>query len=181
MRHAGEGITLRPYEESDLDAVSGYLTGWELSGRRGFEHDRYRAMSRAEVAKELEGWAVPENGEVFVIAHHDVVIGHVRSDVWWDAMTPFTHVVIAPGSRRHGYGSGAARLMLAHLFEDTPAHAVHAWIDEDDEIALAFATRLGFSVCGRLRRAGIRGGRYVDSLALELFRQDWEGSGGSPG
>lgn len=181
MRYAGENVRLRPYEESDLDAIAGYLGGWEMSGRRGFEHERHRAMSRAEIVKELDGWATPQNGEAFVITHHEVVVGHVRSDVWWDALTPFAHLVIAPGSRRHRYGTEAAGLMLAHLFEDTPAHAVHSWVDEDDAPALAFASGLGFSVCGRLRRTGIRAGRYVDSLALELLRQDWEGDHAAAG
>ena len=53
MRHAGELIRLRPYEQGDRDAVGEYLAGWELSGRRGIDHDRRLALSYAEVDKEL--------------------------------------------------------------------------------------------------------------------------------
>lgn len=174
MRHAGELIRLRPYEPGDLDAVAEYLAGWDMGGRRGIDHDRRRALSFPEISKELEGWATPEHGEVFVVTHHDVVVGHARTDVWWDAMTPWVHLVIAPGSRRRGYGSEAASLVLEHVFLDTPAHAAHTWLDDDDGAAIDFAAGLGFSECGRMRRTGIAGGRYVDTLAFELMRADWE-------
>ena len=87
-------------------------------------------------------------------------------------------VVIGPGHQRRGYGSAALRLILSFLFDQTPAHCVTAWIDSWNEAGLALAGHLGFRRAGQMRRVGLRGGQFYDTVVLDLLRPEWVERGG---
>ena len=101
------------------------------------------------------------------------LIGHATCDGSWDPHSPSVSVVIAPSQQRGGYGSEALHLLVAHLFLDTPAHTITGWMAGWNEPALAFAAASGFTECGRIPRAGLRGGAYYDQVVVELLRREW--------
>lgn len=138
------------------------------------EGDRGRVMPSTRLAELLEEWQKDPHGSTSVIETDGQVAGHVRMGWWWDALTPWLDVVITPERRRGGLATEAARRSLAHLFESTPAHVVHASTPGWNAGGLAFADRIGFERAGVMRRTGIRDGRYTDTVHFELMRSRWE-------
>lgn len=116
----------------------------------------------------------PELGATWV-AEADGVVGVVRADWWWDALSPWIHVVIDPQHQRQGHGTGAVRQALDHLFLNTPAMVIQGGVPSWDEAGLAFAAALGALEVGRKRRAGVRDGVYFDQVEFVVQRVDWEG------
>ncbi len=173
MRVQDERISLRSVEADHLDGIVDYLAHPDLMGLRGIEGDRDRPMSRAELMAAVESFPKPQHGEVFGIWTEETLAGHVEVSVWWDVLSPLIHLVVDPGHRRRGVGSAAARLVLAHLFEDSLANVVQTWVPAWNQAGVRFAEQLGFTPSGVVRRTGIRHGAYVDSVALHLTRPAW--------
>ncbi len=63
--------------------------------------------------------------------------------------------------------------MLRYLFDNGVAHNVACWIAEWNEPGLQFAARHGFQRNGRMRRAGVRQGRYYDVIITDVLRPEW--------
>lgn len=173
MRVHDDTISLRSVEADHLDRIVDYLAHPELMGLRGIEGDRDRPMSRAELLVAVESFPKPQHGEVFGIWAEGILTGHVEVSVWWDALSPIVSLVVDPAHRRRRVGTAAARLVLAHLFDDSPANVIQTWIPAWNEGGIRFAKGLGFATSGIVRRTGIRHGGYVDSVALHLTRPAW--------
>jgi RimJ/RimL family protein N-acetyltransferase len=174
MEWAGGSVGLRAVEENDLNVIAGYLADPRLAGLRGIEGDRNTPMSRADLGKRIEDWARPQNSLVFCIEHGGQIVGHVRIDLWWDALCPNVDLVIAPDHRRRGYGAGAGGLILEYVFAETLAHTVQTRTPDWNEAGIEFARSLGFREAGRARRTGIRDGEYHDDIAFDQLRTEWE-------
>ena len=167
-------MDVRALEKSDLPHIAEYLAQAQLAGLTGLSSDRGLALSIDEITDGVEKWRTTEHGLVRVIEAEGEIAGHVRSEWWWDAFTPWVEVVVAPDRRNSRYGTTACRWMLRHLFMNTPAHVVHASTPDWNDGGVRFAERIGFERAGSIRRIGIRDGRYVDSIEFELLRTRWE-------
>jgi len=170
---SGAIVSLRAIESSDLPALHGILNKPDLFGRR-YVADELGPVSLSFVEKKLDGWLDDEKARHLAVLSEGSMVGFAELDLGWDPITPFLSVVISPEHQRTGLGSEAAGLLLRHVFMNLPAQAVHSWIIEWNEAGLRFAEHLGFSVAGRLRREAIHDGRFVDAIAVELLRSDWE-------
>lgn len=167
-------LKLRPIEsEDDVAAIATFLADPSLVGRRGLRDDRPVPRSMASLIRAIEGMAEKELGETWVVDSGGVV-GMVNADWWWDAMSPWVHVVIDPQHQRHGHGTMAIRLVLDHLFLNTPAHIVQGGVPGWDDEGLAFAESLGAVEMGRMRRVGVREGAYFDEVDFVITRDMWE-------
>jgi RimJ/RimL family protein N-acetyltransferase len=174
VRTQGELVRLRPVEVEDLEAVVTAMTHPGLLGVGLLDDDaRPVPRSRQVLRSKVESWPAPEEGEAWIV-DVDGLVGWARVEWGWDSLSPWMGVVIVPEHRRHGYGRDAARLLLRHCFTDTPAHTVHAWVVEWNEVGLRFTEAMGFTRAGRVRRAGILEGRYVDEIPFDLLRSEWQ-------
>ena len=117
----------------------------------------------------------------FALAVEDQMSGHLvgycECDWNWDPHCPSLSVVIAPADKRQGFGLAVVGLLLSYLFEQTPAHNVNGWIDGWNTEALAFAEAMGFQRTGTVPRVGMKNGRYVDGVLVDILRSEW-GEGG---
>ena len=166
-------VRLRPLESEDVPTVAAFLAHPSLVGRRGLDHDRPVARSVTALAGAIEQMVDPEDGDAWVVDANGVV-GLAMVDWWWDALTPWAHVVIDPQHQRQGHGGAAARLVIDHLFLSTPAALVQYGIPSWDEAGLAFAESLRGEGVGSKRRAGIRDGAYFDLVEYRMPRTAWE-------
>jgi RimJ/RimL family protein N-acetyltransferase len=166
---------LRPVESEDVGAVATLLAHPELVGRRGLSDDQPSARSVAAITKAVEPLVDPEFGGAWVVDANGV-IGLATAEWWWDAFTPWANVVIGPAHQRHGHGTVAARLLLDHLFGNTPAVLMEYGVPSWDATALSFADSLGGDRVGAKRRVGIRNGHYFDLVVFALARGRWEES-----
>lgn len=167
-------MNIRALDKADITEIAEYLADPQLAGLTGLSEDRGLPLSVDIIADGIEKWRTGEHGFIRVIEVEGVVAGHVRSGSWWDAFSPWIEVVVRPERRNLGLGTAAGRWVLSHLFENTPAHVVHAATPDWNESGLLFAERLGFERAGAMRRVGIRDGGYFDSVEFELLRTRWE-------
>lgn len=169
-----DDITLRAVDPEDIEAMVEYLRSDTLSGRRQLEGDHDRPMSKKELTAALEEMAGSKTGELFAVWVGDQIVGHTRTDWWWDVHTPWLDVVVAPEYQRRGIGTSVMGLMLRHVFDDGLARLVQIWIPDWNVAAIEFVEGLGWTQIGTARRTGVRHGHYVDSMVYGFSRADWE-------
>ena len=123
----------------------------------------------------------PKDGDAWIVDVDATAVGLATVDWWWDALTPWAHVVVHPDHQRRGHGRAAADLVLDHLFRQTVALLVQYSIPSWDDGGLSFADSLGGRRIGTRRRSGIRDGRYVDTIEFAIEREEWEVRRGARG
>lgn len=170
----GHRIRLRPFEAEDVEAVVEAMQHPDLAGVGLLDDDVDLPRSKASLRTRVESWPTPERGETWIVEVDDELAGWARVGWEWDALSPWAGLAIVPGMRRQGLGRETAEVLLTHLFVDTVAHTVHAWVSDWNVAGLGFAEAVGCSVAGRVRRTGVRHARYFDTIAFELLRVDWE-------
>lgn len=75
-------------------------------------------------------------------------------------------------SAGRGLVTDAARALVAHLVDDRSVERVELRTAVDNERSRSVATRLGFTLDGILRGAGVRRGERVDDCVYTLLAQD---------
>jgi RimJ/RimL family protein N-acetyltransferase len=176
-RFGSDQVVLRALEPTDIDALHAYLNDPQLLGRRylpGGVPD-IAPLAREQVVEILEAWTKAKKSLELGIERRDTgaLVGHAGCDWNWDAHCPTVWITVAPEHQRAGIGSETLTLLLAHLFEETPAHNVHGWVDGWNEPGLSFARRHGFTPTGRIPRRGIREGAYFEEIMLDILRPEW--------
>lgn len=161
-------------ETEDLDVVVDALQHPDLAGVGLLDDDVDLPRPRATLRTRVEGWVEPDGGETWVVEEDGGLVGWARTGWAWDALSPWAGVAVLPERRRRGIGTEAAGLLVDHLFRDTVAHCVQFWVADWNDAGLAFAESLGFAVAGRVRRMGVRDGRYYDAIPFDLLRREWE-------
>jgi RimJ/RimL family protein N-acetyltransferase len=173
----GDTIFLRPFETDDVAVLRAYLNHPHLTGRRyiPWAFPETAPLSQKQVQGIVEKWSEPERKMTLAIVRLEGqdLLGHAEFDWSWDPHCPTVSVVIAPPHQRQGCGSEALSLLLRYTFEHTPAHVVTCWIADWNQPALQFAAHRGFQEAGRMRRAGIRHGKYYDVIVTDLLRSEW--------
>jgi RimJ/RimL family protein N-acetyltransferase len=172
-----ERMALRPLDTEDSASLQAYLNDDGILGRRYVPWAVRDAepLSRPQVAGILEEWGKEKSGFTVGIQAKASgrLVGHATCEWRWDPHCPSVSVVVAPSQQRSGHGSEALRLLLEHLFLDTPAHTVTGWIASWNEPALAFAAAHGFVESGRIPRAGLHNGAYFEQVIVALLRREW--------
>jgi ribosomal-protein-alanine N-acetyltransferase len=157
--------------------LQAYLNAPSMIGRRyiPWRIPDVSPLSRARTEEVLASWAKEEKAFTLgiVVRATDELIGHAGCHWGWDTHCPMVWVVVAPAHQRKGLGSEALDLLLAHLFEDTPAHNVNGWVASWNEPGLAFAAHCGFTETGRIPRGGIRNGAYYEEVMVDVLRHEW--------
>lgn len=166
-------LVLRPVEADDVAPLASLLAHPGLVGRRGLDQDRNVARSATALAKSIERFVDPHLGDGWVVEAGGIV-GLATVGWWWDAHTPWAHVVIDPAQQRNGHGSAAARWVFDHLFDTTVAVLIEYEIPSWDAAARSFADSLGGRQTGVRRRVGIRDSRYHDTVTFAMTRERWE-------
>jgi RimJ/RimL family protein N-acetyltransferase len=167
-------VDLRPVESEDVAGIARILAHPQLVGRRGLDRDRPVARSAAALTKNVESFVDPDDGDAWVLDVGGTVVGLATVGWWWDAHTPWANVVVAPEHQRRGHGTEAAEHVLGYLFGETLALLVEYSVPSWDADGLTFADSIGGERIGARRRAGVRHGRYFDTIEFALTRTRWE-------
>lgn len=174
-------VLLRPVETEDVGRVASLLAHPDLAGSRGLPGNHEGPRSVRSLSTAVEEVIDSEFGVSWVVDVDGVVVGFATAEWWWDALSPWIHVVIDPAHRRHGHGSAATRHLLDHLFSETVAHLGQYSVPGWDADGLSFADSIGGFRTGARRRDGVRRGRFYDSVTFAITRQTWEERYGSRG
>jgi len=185
-RFSTERIRLRALEKKDVGALGSYLNDPCLIGRRylPWEIRDVAPLSEMQGERILEEWGKETKGFTLGVELRESgdLVGHAGCRWRWDTHCPDVFVVVSPAHQRQGIGSEAVRLLLGYLFGETPAHSVNSWVASWNDGGLAFARSIGFTESGRIPRSGLRDGRWVEEVMIDLLRREWfEREGGSDG
>lgn len=174
----GEKIELRALESEDIPKLCEYLNHPLLSGKRyiPFEFSDLFPLSKRKCEAIYQKWSDKNKGINLGVKlkETDELIGHALCDWEWDTHSTSLAVLISPPYQRKRYGSEALTLLLCYLYGYTPAHNVNCWIADWNKAGRAFAQNHGFSESGRVRRAGIRQGKYYDIILMDILRGEWK-------
>jgi RimJ/RimL family protein N-acetyltransferase len=174
----GNFINMRPFEPEDVPSLHEYLNHPELTERRyiPWEFSEVIPLSRKQVEEVYNHWteAKKEIHLAVLLGEKQELIGHAECDWGWDPHCPSLSLVVSPLHQRMGYGSEVLHLLLRYLFEHMPAHTVSCWLADWNKAGRGFMKHHGFKESGRMRRVGVRQGRYFDFIVMDFLRHEWE-------
>lgn len=146
LQIAAEGLTLRAYRASDLDALEALVTDPFAMAQVG------GALRRDEVAGLLERYRTPDGGLLAALAVEDEAGTYVGSGllVWnEEAGAPELGYLIAPAHRRRGIATRVARALASHALGELGAKRVVARVDSEHTASTRVLERAGLSRAGR--------------------------------
>jgi RimJ/RimL family protein N-acetyltransferase len=163
-------------EDADVEVIHAQQNGeyrFELSEMLGFD-ELWAPMSKAQVKEKLDEKRKERRSALFGIwSGEGKFVGIANFMSRWDPWCPRFEIIIWPEYRRKGYGKSAAQNMLSTVFDDHLANATSTSVPEWSKPARAYVVSLGFSECGRMRRAGIKGGRFYDLVCYDLLKREY--------
>jgi RimJ/RimL family protein N-acetyltransferase len=103
--------------------------------------------------------------------------GEAIGNISYTDLDPRWSATIGIMVTRAYWGTGAAyeaqEILLRFLFEELGLRVVRLWTNSGNPAAVRLAGRSGFQISGRGREAVFRRGRYYDSLAMDLLREEY--------
>jgi aminoglycoside 6'-N-acetyltransferase len=161
---AGDGVTLRPYDRTDLPALLRLVNDPAVAEWWGTYDEA--ALHDELTDERLTVWTIVVDGSpagvVEVTEEQEPDYRHVSLDIFLSA-----------GLHGRGLGAEALRTALRHLFEDRGHH--RATIDPavENERAIRSYERVGFKPVGTVRRAErAPDGRWRDALLMDLLAEE---------
>jgi len=178
-------IRLRPFRSDDMTGLQSILNDPSLVARRYIPWmiPQRSPLSIRQVESAVEDWEKRKKGFALAVEGRPsgCLAGYCECNWDWDPHCPSLSVVIAPMDQLRGLGSAVMELLLSYLFEQTPAHNVNGWIDDWNSEGLAFAEAMGFRRTGTVPRVGMKDGRYVDGVLVDILRSEWREGGAGHG
>lgn len=113
-------------------------------------------------------WFAVETGSSVMVA-----IGGLQSVNYahGDAVMP---IIVAKAARGGGLGLRIASLLLDLAFDRLRLRRVTTFFRADNERTARLVRRVGFTEEGRMRKAWLVDGGYVDSIVVGLLREEWQ-------
>ncbi len=169
----GSKVYLRPLDLADAPTLTTWLNDPEVT--------RYLLLHRPLTLLAEEAF-LRKMSE----SEHDIVLGIVAREPeqfigatglhQLDARNRHVQFGIVLGEKSawgKGYGTEATRLMVRYAFETLNLNRVWLHVYEYNERAVRAYQKAGFRIEGRLRQDTFRDGRYWDSFAMAVLREEW--------
>ena len=170
-------LTLREFEATDWKAVHRYAADYRVVRYMKWGPNS-EDESRDFVARAIaEQTAVPRTHHNFAItlAATGQVIGAcglvVRSA---EERTGWIGYCLNRAFWRQGYGTEAARLLLAFGFDELGLHRVYATCDTENLASARILGKIGMIREGRLREHQQIKGRWRDSYLFAILDREWD-------
>jgi L-amino acid N-acyltransferase YncA len=159
--------SIRSAEPSDVPALAAIYNHHVLTGTGTFEEE---PLTQPEMAARLD--SVLHRGWPWLVAKQDgVVIGYAYAGIFRDRsayrFTCEDSVYVAPGQAGQGVGGA----LLANLIGAAKAAGFERMIavigDGENHASIRLHAGQGFAPAGRLSKAGLKFGRYLDVILME--------------
>jgi [ribosomal protein S5]-alanine N-acetyltransferase len=166
MEFRTERLVLRPAREDDLAAMHDVLSHPKAMA--------YWSSAPHESVDQTSDWLAsmiaiqPSEGEDFIVELDGKLIG--KAGLW---RFPEIGFILHPDHWGNGYAAEALSLVLDRAFKVHNLPKVDADVDPRNFSSLKLLTRLGFRETARKERTWFVGGRWCDSVYLELDADGW--------
>ncbi|WP_123532832.1 GNAT family N-acetyltransferase [Halosimplex salinum] len=181
----GDGVTLHPVEESDVDFCTRLVNDPEvrhgLSIARPKRHDEEREF-RVEADDDVVPFVVcagdvaddPADGERLASPDDSDRVGVVDLvDVDEQFGNAEVGYFFAPEAWGNGYATAAVERVVEYAFAERRLHRVHARVFEFNEGSARVLEKVGFEREGVLREQAYMHGEYVDTIRYGLLESEW--------
>ena len=172
-----ERIVLRPFVQSDLDAVYDmqsrpefvrYLM-WDVMDRDAVQAFLARRLRQGQIEAEdaalvLAITVPPSDGVIGELMVRLSSAGHRQAEIGWS---------LHPDAQGHGYATEAAREGLRIAFDDLGVHRVAADADPRNTGSLRIMERLGMRHEALYREAFFLKGEWVDETHYAILEDEW--------
>jgi RimJ/RimL family protein N-acetyltransferase len=170
----GSAVYLRPLEKEDARTIVPWFNDAEVTR---FTR-RYRPLTLAEEEEYLRRLpdSTTELGLGIALRGDDRLVGVTGlHDV--DLRNRHAQLGIVLGDKAawgKGYGTEATGLVVRHAFDTLNLNRVWLLVYEYNARGIRAYEKAGFKAEGRLRQDTFRDGRYWDTIAMGLLRDEWE-------
>jgi RimJ/RimL family protein N-acetyltransferase len=93
---------------------------------------------------------------------------------WMARRAQFNILIGEPSAWDRGYGTEAARLILAYAFDVLNLNSVQLGVNADNARAVRSYEKVGFVHEGMRRQFVYRNGRYYDSVMMSVLRDEYQ-------
>lgn len=162
-------LTIRPAERKDLDALTEIYNYEVLNTTVTFELEPYTPQGRLP-------WLCAHNtgNHPLLVAELD---GRVCGYASLSTYRPYAayreavelSVYVARDARRRGIGKALMEAILSQARERNDIHTVISVITADNETSIRLHESFGFTHCGRMREMGVKFGRRLDIVNMQLM------------
>jgi ribosomal-protein-alanine N-acetyltransferase len=170
----GPLLTLRDFHDGDLDGILALVGDDRVTHNLSFDtKDEPAALAYLDAAVERAQTNPRPDYFLAVIENSSgVLVGFVRL-----GLTGIRAADLGYGLRHacwgRGYGTEAARMMIAFGFQQLKLHRIAAQIGPDNVASQRLAERLGMQPEGRIRDHVFTNGAWRDSLTYSLLENEW--------
>lgn len=172
----GERVYLRPEEPDDVDTMAAHYALETDDWVDDFGRFPMSPLTFKHFMNEDAASAVPTNLTLHAcLIESDLLIGWVGLfDIDYVNRTAETFSHFAPGEwRGRGYGSEAKHLLLEYCFDHLQLYILQSYVFGSNERSAAALRRQGYQLAGVLRLDGPRRGKYLDTWAFDVKRDEW--------
>jgi L-amino acid N-acyltransferase YncA len=163
----GEDFTVRAAVPADLEAVAAIFAYYATSTVTTFE----------EVPPTVADWQrrlddLADRNLPFLVADQDgTVTGYAYASPWRPKpayrYTVEDTVYISPARTGHGLGRALLAALLTECEQAGARQVIAVIADTGSDASVELHRRLGFTPAGRLRRAGFKHGRWIDTVLMQ--------------
>ena len=180
-------LWLRPFQESDLDAVHAIERQAEVARYLYEPPSATREESRERLRLKMQRSGIDDEHSALLLAVERKaaggVIGHVvlmRRSV--EHRQGEIGYVLDPAHHGHGYATEAAAVMVRLGFEELGLHRIVGRLDARNAASAAVLERLGMRREAHLRENELVKGEWVDELVYAILADEWRAAhDGTPG
>jgi RimJ/RimL family protein N-acetyltransferase len=170
-------LVLRPFEESDFDALHAYQHLPEVA-RYLMWAPRDQEQSATSLKYRIEHPTLEKEGDILVLAVVDQKTGALLGDVnlAWVSEPDRTGefgFVFDPRFHGRGYAREAALEMLRLGFEQMGLHRIIGRADARNDASAGLMTRLGLRKEAHFVKNGYIKGEWTDEVVFAMLAEEW--------
>ena len=168
-------LLLRPFEESDFDAVHAYASDPNAT-RYMWWGPNSEVDTRSFIRRAIEVMRSPKSGEnEFAIVERasSRLLGACGLNTPGRQSRVFEiGYLLSPDFWRRGYGSEAVEHLMAFGFDSLDAHRIFALIDPENRASIALIEKLGFRLEGHQKSDTLIRGEWRDTLVYAVLESE---------
>ena len=158
----------------DFELYTKWMNDVEVVGHLGNYHQMI-SLSNEKTA--LEGMIKEGQNYAIVLLDGDILIGGVSlNEINHIYRTATVGIFFGESEHRgRGFGTEAMRLIVEYGFQTLNLHNIMLTVHSDNERAIASYKKVGFTEFGRRRESKFLGGRYLDTIYMEVIDTNYAG------
>jgi RimJ/RimL family protein N-acetyltransferase len=172
----GQKVMLRGLRREDMPLYRAWLENTQVTH---LMESGWRPLNDAEVENLYRASTEPNDTVVFVMVDRatDRPIGTCGLYLiqWICRRAEFRIIIGEPTAWNKGFGSEAARLVVACGFERLNLETIYLGVNTENLMAIRSYERAGFVREGVRRKLIFRNGRYYDALMMSILREEYAG------